>query len=72
MKNLMPKFLVTVENIKEKFNEQGASEMVAVVVLIVLVIAISVVALPGVRGVLIQSFRNITTGIQAVGSTGGL
>lgn len=68
MNKMMVKGYVKANNI---MSERGASEMVAVVVLVVLVIAISLVALPGVRGTLINSFNNITTGINSVGSTAG-
>lgn len=57
----------TKETLFSRISNRGASEMVAVVVLVVLVIAVAVLALPGVRTTLINSFRNITTGIDAVG-----
>ena len=60
-------------NVKTGFqktiDERGSSEMVAVVVLIVMVIAVSLAALPKVRETLINSFKNIVTGMDEVGST---
>jgi len=57
------------DSIKNRiFSDRGASEMVAVVVLIVLVLAVAVLALPDVREVLIDAFEDITRGIEDVGA----